>query len=207
MPRPKIAIMKKFILADGRHFRFYSPLYDGRSRKGRPKPIVFNLEPVIEYNKHGDPYPILNIKTEKELVVFIRENFGYGEYWVYGMLKGRSGIWTFWRGALEPDGWIFTMRDGMRQEADKIEAELLNFEPEQQEAIRDGLMQELHSERQQARKKRYGFYPFLRASGRRGQFNMWDEPDKAFDVQAKAKTERRNVDPSTMTLDEINSFE
>lgn len=207
MPRPKIAILKKFMLSDGKHFRFYSPRYDGRSRKEKPRPIVFNLEPVVEYNKRGERYPVLDIRTEKELVSFIRDNFGYGEFWVYAMLKGREGIWTFWRGSIQSDGWIFQMREFMREELQHVEAEIINFEPEDQETARNMMINEIHEERQRRKRNWYGFQGFLRPSGRRGQFNMWDEPDRAIEAEAKPKTERRNVDPSKMSIDEINSFE
>jgi hypothetical protein len=207
MPKPKIAIMKKFMLSDGKHFRFYSAAYDGRSKKSRPRPIVFNLEPVTEFNKRGEAYPILNIHTEKELAVFIRDHFGYGEYWVYAMVKGREGIWTFWRGSIQQDGWIFYIRDAYRQDLEKAERQLQEFEPDDQDYLMAGFQNELKQEHQRNKRKWYGLHGFLRPSGRRGQFNMWEEPDRAFETEHKPKNERRNVDPSTMSLDEINSFE
>lgn len=208
MPRPKIAILKKFMLSDGKHFRFYSPLYNGRSRKNRPRPIVFNLEPVVEYNKRGEAYPILDIHTEKQLVTFIRDNFGYGEYWVYAMVKGREGLWTFWRGSIAEDGWIFHQKQYDRSEITQIDKEIALATTEEEIALlEDSKAFFSDMAKEDAKGKRYGFMGFLKSSGRRGQFNMWEEPDMALEKERRPPSERRNVDPSTMTLDEINSFE
>lgn len=208
LPRPKIAILKKFLLSDGKHFRFYSATYDGRNRLQRPRPIVFNLEPVVEYNKRGEQYPILNIHTEKDLVMFIRDNFGYGEFWVYAMLKGREGIWTFWRGSIQEDGWIFSAHEYKRSDVERIDVEMANATSEEEKlTLQQDREFAVDLAKDENKGKRYGFSPFLRPSGRRGSFNMWDEPDRARESEQKPKSERRNVDPSKMSLDEINSFE
>ena len=126
-------------------------------------------------------YPILDIRTEKELAVFLR-NFGYGLYTVLGHKKGIRGGYVFWKGDIRSEGWIFDKKAYLNNDEKK---EIENYEKELNDATDEDLST-IHREISQVKQiakdstkyRKYGFYPFLIPSGRRGQINFWEDVDK-----------------------------
>lgn len=181
MARPKISILRKVILNNQGHYRYYSTTYNPTNRI-KTKAITFNLEPKTEYSSEGKPYPILNVQTERQLVWFIYSKFGPGEYWVQGHLKGRQGSFTFWKGVINQEGYQFYEKRSQRREINKLKRELHEAQNsgDLQEAER--LKEDLEFEKEQAQSDikdvRYGFYPHLKRSGKRGEFHSWDDEDE-----------------------------
>ena len=202
MQRPKIRIAKAITLNAEGNFRMYHPLStEDNHQKGV---VTFNLDPKPDYSKKdGSLYPYLELYTEKQLVTFIKDNYGWGRYLVIALLKGRRGLYCFWKGELQPDGWIFH-----NQEYDKKELKSLNNEltaskdEEEKQFIEEEINDIKQVAKEEAKEKRYGFYPFLKSSGRRGEWHSWDEADEGFISHVPL-----NKNPSEMSVDELNNMQ
>lgn len=204
MQRPKIKILKKFIVDKAGHFRFYSPHYSGKNHK--PIAPIFNLHPVVNYNKNGIPYPYLNIKTEKQLVTFLKDQYGDGIYMMTAYLKGNHGLYKFWHGEINDEGWIMFRKESQTNELKKLEIELSRSETEEEKAM---ILQEIGDEKElikdEMKFKRYGFKPFLLSSGTRGIFHSWSEPDEGL-IKKERRMTFKFKDSKNPTLDEMNNF-
>jgi hypothetical protein len=211
--RPKIMIQKKFILDAKGHFRYNSPSYSLANRKYKPQSIVLNLDPISQYHRHtGEEYPQINLRTERQLVYFIYSNWGPGTYYVTAFLKGREGSWVFWKGDMNEDGWIFENKNYKDPDVKQVENEIARAQSEEEKDI---LQEDLDFFKEMAKEEkkatRYGFLPFLRSSGKRGEFHSWNEDDPGLENNAASnirEVERTNRRTSTeeMSLDDINNF-
>ncbi|MFW5794140.1 MAG: hypothetical protein ACOCV1_01525 [Bacillota bacterium] len=150
---PKIMINKKKVLNNKGHYRYY-PVFPKTSKGTK----FLRL----------DDYP--QIKTEKQLLQLIYNNWGPGDYKLIGACKGRRGLWNFWQGQITDDGYIFYKKEYDRKEVE--EWEKLLFEDDEENGIIDEVREE---EKKKANQKKYGFKPFLKPSGRRGEFHFWDD--------------------------------
>jgi hypothetical protein len=192
MQRPKITVFKKIVFSKKGHYRYCSPYYIKRGIK--VKVPTFNLEPIEEYNKHGEMYPILNISTEKELVTFLANTFGFGEYRLHGHLKGRDGSYIFWNGLIEREGWMFYNHESDKKEIEKLKDELAKAETtEDVNTIQEDIefFKEIATEEKKVSK--YGFAPFLRPSARRGEYNLWEDPDNGLQPKQIINKNSREV--------------
>ncbi len=129
-------------------------------------------------------YPFLPIQTEKQLVTFIYTQYGAGQYSVRAFLKGRRGMWIFWAGIVNEEGWQFNNRFQESSDIRRINREIKEAIDSGDEELVKGLKEDLDFQKEEdvrgAKEKKYGFAPFLRSSGKRGSFHMWAEPDKAY---------------------------
>lgn len=185
MARPKIAILRKVVLSQEGHYRYYSTGYDQQTRSTRHKAVVLNLDPRPAWNPQGQPYTFLNIATEKQLVTFIFQNFGEGEYRVIAYLKKRKGAYTFWKGDITQEGWTFLEKNTVDQRhIMKLKKELYDAQTSGDIELADAIVEDIKFEQEEdmqdanTKKARYGFTPFLRRSGKRGEFHPWDEEDE-----------------------------
>ena len=175
MVKPKIRIEKKRILRDGKHYRFY---HYG----------TYSLDKDNTFSEHtGKHYTLVlvngrTIKTERQLVIWILNMFGYGEYRVSAHAKGRRGQYRFWEGSITPDGWTFYPRNNTNKEIKKLSKEMFKArnqgDEEEMRYIKEDIDFEREINKENIKTKRYGFHPFLRRSGLRGQMHRWNEPDE-----------------------------
>ena len=100
MAKPKISITKAYPIPGGK-FRYYAPNYNPQYHKNKPKYPVFDLDP------RPSSYPHITVNTERELIRFIYDQWGPGQYRIIAHLRGRKGCWTFWRGMIDDDGYQF----------------------------------------------------------------------------------------------------
>jgi hypothetical protein len=176
MHRPKIAITKAFQTDEKGHFRYYSALYNPESPEIKPKAPVFDLD------DKPSRFPHMIVNTEKELIKFVYDNYGIGFYRIIGYIKKRKGNWTFWRGEITRDGFIFAKKETSEQrEIEKLKRELDEAETEhERQSIQDMIELDLEIMKLEKDTTKFGFTPFLKPSGRRGQFVFWDDPDEAY---------------------------
>lgn len=113
------------------------------------------------------------IKTERDLLLFIYNNWGPGVYHIIGYAKGREGFWSFWKGEITNGGWIFFQQQYNRKEVKEWEKMLEGNEddPEMQRIVEE----EKEEAKRKRKSKRYGFDPFLKRSGRRGEWHRWED--------------------------------
>ncbi len=200
--RPKLTITKKFILDSKGHYRFCNPDYP----VVKNSTLVISLHPGTEYSrKTGQPYPYLDIRTEKQLARFLLDQFGEGEYKLFGHLKGREGMYVFWHGEVSTDGWIFIMKEYDKTDIIDIEKDLNTVNSEEEryeiEELADSFKE---MAKEDSKAKKYGFSPFLLSSGRRGQWHSWSEEEVDYEVkQLKKVIKKENRE---MTLKEMNKF-
>lgn len=173
MKKPKLSVTKKVILDNQGHWRYYAPGYTRSNPKFKP------IAPTIDLQN----YP--QIQTERELAWFLLQKFGPGEYRLVATVKGRRGFWTFWKGIVDYKGYMFFQRSTNNVEIRRLNKDLQDAEDEgDEEAINEAkgdIAFEKEMAREDMKKKRYGLAPFIRSSGRRGDFHYWDEPDKAYE--------------------------
>lgn len=152
-------IQKQIKFPNGKE-RFRSPYVDLRLKeKDRNyKQFVGDLS-----GTNPKYYDLSSIQTEKQLCEFIYDMFGAGYYLVLAFQKG---IFVFWRGSVDKDGFCFEKRD-IRQ--NKEYAGLKKEEGESWVSEAVAFLRKEHKE------KRYGFYNNLRPSGKRGTFVSWNE--------------------------------
>jgi hypothetical protein len=181
--KPKITITKFVMFEDGKHYRPYSPHYDRATKMKQRAPTVA-LDPSNAHNKQtGHRYPILNIITERQLCVWIFNNFGAGDYRVIAHRGGKLGAYTFWKGRINLDGYHFFEKNLTSSEIKSLHRDLANAEKEGDEDEINRVREDIKLEKEMLKldvsekKTKYGFTPFLRRSGKRGLFHYWDEPD------------------------------
>jgi hypothetical protein len=143
---------------------------------------IFSLREV-RFNKSNKQYPMLNFKTELELVSFLKSAYGNGEYTVLGHLKGRHGGFVFWKGEIRDEGWIFNIKSSFTnqdiKEIEMFKQQLSKVEDyEEEKDIKEEIEFTKSFAKEINKSKRYGFQPWLIASGKRGQINFWDMPSK-----------------------------
>jgi len=204
---PKIAIFRKYVLDAKGHFRFFGVTNAPKTKK--QKVPIFQIGEEVSYNKKGQQYPNVVVYTEKQLVEFIKNNYGYGQYMVIAYLKGRKGTFVFWRGEINEDGWVFYNLEYDKNEVEELRKELIEADNKGDKEMSQFITEMLHEEISDAKNrnttKRYGFAPFLKSSGRRGGYHMWDEPDQAFEQKSRFDR-KRNFNLDNMSLDDINEI-
>lgn len=154
MKRPKIIVRKRKQLDDSGHYRFYS-IRDNNGMK------ISSIDLEKFYN----------IVTEKQLLKSIYDTWGKGEYLIFANAKGYFGFFTFWRGIIDERGYCFYKKEYDRKAVSEWD-NILDMKDEDDASLMQNIKDE---EIKKTKKKRYGFAPFLRPSGRRGQFHFWNE--------------------------------
>lgn len=206
MLRPKITIRKKFILDAKGHYRYFPANYNPVTKQRSS--VTINLDASVQYSPSGYPYPQAIIRTEKELMLFLLQNWGYGDYIIFGHLKGRSGTFVFWRGEINRDGYIFEAKEYSRKEITSLETQYAKAETDaEKQQILNDINEWKEINKDESKVKRYGFLPFLRSSGKRGIWHNWDEADEAFDENIrelnKVPSKKNNKE---LTISEMNNF-
>lgn len=205
MHKPFIYIYKKIYLDARGHWRFASPFYNKKS-KGSQKIACFSLG-FDNVTRKGKELPILDIRSERELLIFIKDNFGVGDYRIFASVKGERGLWVFWKGQINDDGYLFDNKEYNKSEVVKLERELAQAEGDEREMILEELNFTKEIEKDINKEKKYGLRSFLRPSGKRGIYHAWEEEvdtPNQFDVELTTKPKKRDV--SEMSMDEINAF-
>lgn len=188
----------------------------------------YTLSPVFEvrikdtkYCKKGDPYVFLpGIVSERDLAWHMLNAFGGGEYFVKATVKGHRGFWTFWRGEVNRDGFIFFNNDSKPRGIKRMlrEASMASSEEERQEALSQ-INDEKAIAKEEKHLKRYGFYPFLRSSGQRGEMHYWNDeglkvterryeygvPEFHNTVRKKERIDKPRRIAAEMAIDELNA--
>lgn len=172
-------------------------------------------------NKKGVKYPTLNITKELELVYFLRNNFGFGAYTVLAHKKRLNGSYIFWKGEISENGWIFTFKETLsgddKKDINMFQKQLYEAAtPEEEQEIKTEIETTKQFAKELSSMRRYGFYPYLIPSGKRGQINFWDTPSLLEQPQrieipsfyAPVKINKRSIIPKkkhpNMSVDEIN---
>ncbi len=154
MRNPKLMIRKRKQLDNKGHYRFYS---------------VKTPEGIKVASIALNDYP--DIRTEKDLLRLIYESWGGGEYLVSAVCQGRKGFFTFWRGMIDEKGFFFLKKEYDRKAIAEWD-DILDLTDEDDKALLQNIKEE---EKKKKKKQFYGFIPFLIPSGRRGQFNFWND--------------------------------
>lgn len=162
-------IRKRQTLSDDLHYRFYSVM----------SPDGFKITSIPL-----DNYP--ELVTERDLLLLIFTSWGAGEYIIYATAKGRKGFFVFWRGIINEKGFLFHKKEYNRKALAEWN-DILDLNEPDDKALLQNIKQE---EMDKKRKQLYGFVPFLQPSGRRGQFNFWN--DSSFSL--KSEDDKRGED-------------
>lgn len=111
---------------------------------------------------------------KKQLCGLIYNQAGPGHYMVLAFpIKGSPRIWVFWKGEITEQGFMFEKKDNIGgYEIDEMREGLDESETSQERALFSKAIDEAIATK---RKKRYGFIPFLKPSGRRGEFVFWED--------------------------------
>jgi len=167
MIRPKLGIFKKHYLDSKNHYRYYSALYD-KSMKNIP----YNQRPKLPI---WDLNTLTYIQTEKQLMCLIYQTFGAGEYKILAYRKKRKGLWVFWQGIINEEGFMCERRESTyRKTIDKLKEDLIKTnDDEEKQWIQD----EIDLERECKEIQDYGIKGYLKPSITRGQMLLWDEPE------------------------------
>ena len=129
-------------------------------------------------------------------------------------IKGSKGFPTFWRGEINHDGWKFEIKSLNKKELEWIEKEMKNVDDEDElEFLKETYEDAKGDLKKILAKKRYGFVPFLKPSGKRGVFNLWTDPDLALIKEKQSTIKIKNKDPKLkksdfekMSIDDLNNF-
>ena len=160
--------MRKHILDKHGHFRYFGANYNPNIKKLRKK--IRPKMPVIDLSLHPE------ITTEKKLIKAIYDKWGIGEYRLIGYVKGRRGCWVFWKGNITEHGFIFFQNEVKDNIAGAWDKEINESNDEEERRLYEDFKKDEISEAQKNnRAKRYGFLPFLKPSGRRGQVVLWSD--------------------------------
>jgi len=167
--RPKLGIMKKTYLTDKGHYRYYSAVYDRLRQKlpksQRPKMPIWDLNYLPQ------------IQTEKQFIRLVYENFGPGEYLIFGFVKKRKGTWVFWQGTINEEGFVFNKKEyKSKKNYEKLKDELMKAEDEEE---RQWIHDEIDLCKEDEKLKDYGMKSYLKPSVRRGQMMYWNDEDDA----------------------------
>ena len=169
MNLPKIGILKKVDLNNRGHYRFYSANYNpeqtGKLKKSqRPK------MPMINLLEHPE------ITTEKEFLKAIYNSWGAGTYMCLGYVKGKRGTWLFWYGKIDERGFLFFKKEYNKKDVISWKKDMDSSTYEEEKETYRKLMEDAkESSKEENKHKRYGFSPYLKPSGRRGQLILWEE--------------------------------
>jgi hypothetical protein len=183
MSLPKLKIVKKFVLNDLGHYRYYSPYYN-------PDTKTKVLAPSIDLNKSF-------FETEKQLCQYILSVYGPGEYRLIAWKIGRKGCWTFWKGEITADGFIFFIKTTNTSKViKKLKKQLLTADDDKKATINEEIDFEKELKPFQEAKN-YGFVPYLKPSGKRGTFIRWEDeyliPKEEFDYWQEEKNKEENT--------------
>ena len=144
---------------------------------------VFNKNTSHKYNVfryYGNKVVDLNevpIMTEKQLCWAMFNHFGKiaGRYMViaYPTKNFSRKIWNFWIGEINEDGF----QSDRRGIATNEDVKMFREEAEQSDDPSErSLYEELATAQiKELKEKKYGFIPFLKPSGRRGEFIFWED--------------------------------
>lgn len=147
MPKPKILVQRRKNYDDKGWGRYYTQI-------------------KLDLN-------ISNFITEAQLLWFIYRNYGGGRYKIMAFLKGRKGFYVFWKGDINEKGYEFDMK---RMEEVKEYKELQKEYEESEDEIEKSMIKEdMRNERDFQKNIKYGFAPYLKPSGRKGDFNFWGD--------------------------------
>ena len=114
-----------------------------------------------------------DIMTEKQLCKFIYDNFGEGHYMVLAWMKKRKGFWVFWKGEINNDGFMFEYKKNVdRKEVQALRDE---YEEEEEPEYRQLLHELIKTEVDDNKARKYGYYPFITKSSKRGEFFYWED--------------------------------
>lgn len=197
MKKPKIGIFKLYVFENG-HSRWFGaelttmiergifPLNELRNkRKKRPKLPVWDLKIMPE------------VSSEKQLLSLIYDRWGNGRYMVIAF-GGRANTFVFWKGSITEDGFIFTPNQYDRRELNQLKLELA-YERKSGDSELMQMTKEIMDESKQyakevKRRKRYGFHPFLKSSGKRGSLILWNtqimtQPNTSWGLEKKKEQE------------------
>ena len=194
---PKVGVLKKRVLNSEGNYRYYSPNYNpehGKKKKGiRPR------MPIIDLNIHQ------NISTEKQFLGLVYDNWGDGEYLMFGFVRGRRGLWTFWKGSINKDGFLFRKQNDSNDSGWKK---------------RDWEYEKLQDDMQKSgdldndvgiKKKKYGFFPYLKSSGRRGTFVSWSNngmnPYKEIESEKWSDVDSKQDEQPNWDMDKVKKKE
>ena len=182
--------MKKILVDKNGHFRYYSPY--GRGMKAP----MFNLENNNDLDSYGVTYPFLNVYSEKQLAWFIFQNYGEGDYIVRAYLKGKRGSYTFWKGEVQNEGYRADRREVIDKEVERMRDQLAKTQDaDEAESLKEDINFFKDMAKDEKGSTKYGFAPFLKSSGRRGEFVGWNEDDPAFAMQKALDEAKRGYNP------------
>ncbi len=191
MNKPNFTVMKKLIISNRGHFRFYSPYLTyamlQRLRRNYKRPKM--KAPTFTLDPNDNRFPNVSyIRTEKELCWLLLTRFGEGDYHLLSHIKKHKGGWTFWKGQITREGFCFERRERLNsREITILQKELSETnDPKTQQDIIDEI--EFEKEFLSSFANKFGFIPYLQPSGRRGEFIQWSEPEPEI-IQKENKDE------------------
>ncbi len=205
---PKISIFlgrKMFTSKKGKEFFTYAGGYQG----------TFALSEENNYNKKKNKYyPVLNITTERQLVLFIYNRFCHGKTVICNVMahqRGRRTPFSFWRGEIGPEGYKFYKNEvkskdleSLRKVYDSDLSEAESYEEEQD--LYANFLEEKKELRDERKYTKYGFFPYLKSSGKRGIFHSWDDPDEGLIKREVLTKINKKRDFDNLSIDELNEF-
>ncbi|MFW5793859.1 MAG: hypothetical protein ACOCV1_00015 [Bacillota bacterium] len=174
MIRPKVGILKKIELNSRGHYRFYPPEFSLERHRHLSKkdPRRPNM-PIIDLNGYPE------IKTERDFLFAVFKKYGAGIYKMLGYMKGRRGTWIFWTGTLSEHGYMFNKHEYKTKEIQEWKRERAEASKEGDKEFVDIIKEFEQDEKEEAKKERakrkYGFIPYLKRTGRRGRFTLWSD--------------------------------
>jgi hypothetical protein len=190
--------------------------------------VMINLETTItrRHHKTGVAHPIApHFVTERQFVLFLYQTFGDGRYVITAYNKGRREPYIFWKGEVNSNGYMFYKQEYNKKSVGKYQRKLdkLNYDysnnrigEDEFKQLRAEVMDDISFETEFAKDMvkldRYGFTPYLKPSGRRGEFHGWEEEDLGFaNVKIGGEPKRMGVprksrDVSNLSVSELNDY-
>lgn len=169
MDFPRLRVCKKYILDAKGHFRFFDSIYNPVTKEKFKAPL-YHLE-------------TLNIVTEKQFCDWIYKIYGPGEYLVKAWKNGHKGVWIFWRGIINEEGFMFYQKQNNSTKAiNKLKDKLAVANDEDERAM---IIEDINLEKEfkdVSNSQWYGFSPFLKHSGTRGRFILWDDSERVVEI-------------------------
>ena len=175
----KVGITKAIVLSAYGHYRYYTPKYDMAIHNKNNKPAM----PIFAVNCDSDKYPIIELRTERDLCWFIFRNYGAGTYRVIAWAKGKRYPWSFWRGEINADGFCFERYNRpWSREINRLRKLLKKtYNVEEREDIKNELIKIKQLPGSEAPIRKPGFIPYIKPSSRRGEFIGWEDSDIPYD--------------------------
>ena len=182
---------------------------------------IWHLDNVSRVSERkGKIYQALPVTTERQLLLFIKNNFGNGEYTILAFVHRKPSTYILWKGQIDDDGWLFYNRDLDKDSKKDIafwEKEMLESQSQEDLEFAKSEIKEIKSEaRIDSRAKKYGLSPFLTPSGPRGQKIYWedslnqkviepesDSPEFILEIESDKKNKKKFDD---MDLNDINNL-